>query len=69
MQSWVRVRTRKLLQSLLGYSRDFGESKWHYTTSPAGIRMELGAMRQKRVMQPSAILRKPMPDRFALWHL
>lgn len=31
--------------------------------------MELGEPTRQKVMQPSATLRKPMPDGFALWHL
>lgn len=59
----------KALAGSAGYSRDFRQSKWHYTTSAAGIGLELGTIRQKRATQPSATLRKPRPDGFALWHL
>lgn len=30
----------------VGYSRDFRQSKWHYSISPVCIRMVLGAIRQ-----------------------
>lgn len=37
---------KKALAESVGYSSDSGQSKWHYTTSTAGIGMELGAIRQ-----------------------
>lgn len=70
MQSCVKVRTRKLLQSLWGTVVTLGKANGITPPQQLALGWNWGQSdRQKREMQPSAILRKPRPDGFALWHL